>query len=136
MGYEVFKRTGVRVESPALTIVPDGRIAINAASSRILMEAGVKAVILLWDESTHRIALKAASKGTRDAYAVSLAPDCHSGSVRAKAFIAYIGWNAPQRQTMPATWSQSDKMLEAMLPPAFLEPRSNVGGKRRTKTGP
>src|SRR5260370_19545054 len=135
MGYEVFRRTGVRVESPALTIVPDGRIAINAASSRILMKAGVKAVVLLWDEATHKIALKAASKGG-DAYAVSLAPDCHSGSIRAKAFIAHIGWNATQRQTMPATWSQSDKMLEAMLPPAFLKPRSDVGGKRKTKTGP
>ena len=46
MAYEVFKRTGVRVEEPALSLVPDGRIALNAAAVRVLTQAGVKSVLL------------------------------------------------------------------------------------------
>lgn len=35
MTYEVFKRTGARVETPTISIVPEGRIAINSAAVRI-----------------------------------------------------------------------------------------------------
>jgi len=126
MAYEKFARTSVRVDTPTLSLVPDGRITVNAAACRLLAGAGVKAVVLLWDELTHRIALKAAPKGDRDAFAISIT-GLHSGSLRAKSFLTYIGWNAPRRQTLPATWSESEKMLEAMLPPAFLKARPRHG---------
>ena len=135
MAYEKFERTSVRVETPALSLVPDGRITVNAAACRLLTGAGVKAVVLLWDESTHRIALKAASKGDRDAYAVSMPSGNYSGSLRAKSFLAYIGWNAPLRQTLPATWNESEKMLEAMLPPGFLRARHSSRGKPKARSG-
>ena len=131
MAYEKFKRTAVRIESPALSLVPDGRIVLNAAAGRILIEARVKTVVLLWDEPTHRMALKATSKGDRDGYAVSMGD--HSASVRAKSFITHIGWNAPRRETMPATWNQSEKMLEAMLPPGFLKARPDSKGKAKAR---
>jgi hypothetical protein len=120
MAYEVFKRTGVRVESPALSIVPDGRITINAAAARCLSQAGVKAVVLLWDRADHKMAVKAAPKGDTNAYAVSLSPDRHSGSLRAKAFIAHIGWRAPKRERLLATWNEKEKMFELTLPEKYL----------------
>lgn len=64
MAYEVFERTAVRVEDPTLAITPDGTIVFNAAASRILVGAGVKAVLLLWDKNTNKFAVKATSKGT------------------------------------------------------------------------
>ena len=63
MAYEVFKRTGARVESPTLSITPEGRATINAAAVRIFVNAGIKSVLLLWDRTSHTLALKAAQKG-------------------------------------------------------------------------
>lgn len=129
MAYEKFRRTGVRIEAPTLSMVPDGRITMNAAACRILTQAGVKAVVLLWDELTHTIALKAAPKGDRDAFAVSIVPGTYSGSVRATSFMKHIGWNASKRETMPATWNESERMLEVKLPPGFLRTRLDGGAR-------
>jgi hypothetical protein len=135
MAYERFERTSIRVETPTLSLVPDGRITVNAAACRLLAGAGVKAVALLWDELTHRIAMKAASKSDRDAFAVSMPSGNYSGSLRAKSFLTYIGWNAATRQTIPATWNESEKMLEATLPPGFLKPRPSSRGKPKVRAG-
>jgi len=121
MAYEVFKRTGARVESPTLSIVPEGRIAINAAAARIFVSLEIKSVLLLWDRSNHKLAIKAAHKGDKNAYAVSIAPASHSGSLRAKTFLSYIGWNARKREMIPATWNEKEEMLEATLPAEYLE---------------
>ena len=120
MAYELFKRTGVRVESPALSLVPDGRITINAAATRLLIGAGVKLVLLLWDKDNHKMAVKAAQKGDKNAYAVSLSPDKYAGSLRAKAFMAHIGWKAPRREMVMATWDEKEKMFELTLPGKYL----------------
>jgi hypothetical protein len=75
MAYEVFKRTGVRVEQPALALTPDGRIALNATATRVLVEAEVKTVLLLWDSENHKVAIKPVPKGDKNAYTVSLVSD-------------------------------------------------------------
>jgi len=116
MPYETFERTGVRVEEPSISIVPDGRIAINAAASRILLEAKVKSVLLLWDKANRKIALKAASPSDKNSFAVSLTGS-HSGTVRAKAFVDHIGWLGRPRETIRAEWNDKERMLEASIPP-------------------
>jgi hypothetical protein len=121
MAYEVFKRTGARVETPTLSIVPGGRIAINAAATRIVLEAGIKRVLLLWDQTNHRVAIKAAKRGDENAYAVSVAPGSHSGSLRAKAFLSYIGWKGRKREMIPTAWNEKERMFEATLPLEHLE---------------
>jgi hypothetical protein len=131
MAYEVFKRTAVRVEEPSLSLVPDGRIALNAAAVRVLTGAGVKSVLLLWDKTNYKIALKAAPKGDKNAYAVSVVRDSHSGSLRAKALLTHIGWNAPKRTMLPATWHQHEKMLEVTLPPEYVGSAKTADQKRK-----
>ena len=135
MAYEVFKRTGVRVESPTLSLVPDGRITINAAAVRILTHAGVKAVLLLWDKANNKMALKAASRADRNTYAVSIAGETRSGSLRAKTFLAHIGWNAPDRERLPAVWDEKEKMFEVSLPPQYLGSGKTVLARRTSKGG-
>jgi hypothetical protein len=49
MTYKTFERRCVRVEDLTIAIDPKGRLALNAASSRALSGAGVKAVTILWD---------------------------------------------------------------------------------------
>ncbi len=95
-------------------------MVINAAAARLLIEAGVKSVLLLWDKANHKMAVKAAQKGDKNAYAVSLSPDKYSGSLRAKAFVAHIGWRAPRREMLLATWNAKEKMFELTLPEKYL----------------
>lgn len=134
MAYEVFKRTAVRVEEPSISLVPDGRMALNAAAVRILTRAAIKAVLLLWDKSNNKIALKAAAKGDKNAYAVSIVRDSHSGSLRAKSFLGHIGWSAPKRTLLPATWSEKEKMFEITLPQDHISSAATADAKRKSKT--
>jgi hypothetical protein len=120
MGYEVFKRTGARVETPTISITPDGRITINAAAVRIARESRVKSVVLLWDSNNHRLAIKVTSTSNPDSYALTIATS-HSGSMRAKSFLKYIGWRARKRETIPATWDERERMFEATLPVEYLD---------------
>lgn len=135
MGYEVFKRTGARVETPTLSITPDGRIVPNAAAARVLKGAGARHVLLLWDRANHRLALKAAQRTNKNAFSVSLAPDGRSGGVRARSLLRYIGWNAPQRETLSAIWNEGEKMLEIELPLRCINPKKGGVGKQKTEAG-
>lgn len=122
MAYEVFKRTGARVEAPTLSITPDGRIAINAAAVRIAQEARIEAVLLLWDAVNRRLAIKAAQKKDKNSFALSIAPASHSGSLRASRFIAHIGWKARKREAIPLTWNGEERMFEGTVPIEYLKP--------------
>lgn len=134
MAYEVYRRTGFRVEKPSLSLVPDGRIALNAAAGRILTQEGIKSVLLLWDSSTKKVALKAAAKGDRNAFAVSIVRDTHSGSLRAKSFLDHIGWSAKKRTMLQATWNGRERMLEITVPKDQLGAVENSGSVRGPKT--
>ena len=123
-------RTGARVEEPTLSIVPGGRIATNAAATRIVLEAGIKRVLLLWYWTNHRIAIKAAKKGDENSYAISVAPGSHSGSLRAKTFLSHIGWNGSKRQMVPTVWNEKEQMFEATLPIKHLDSPERWGAKR------
>ena len=130
MAYELFKRTSVRVEQPTLGFAPDGRIALNAAAVRLFMHARITSVLLLWDKASNKIALKAASKSDKNAYAVS-ATRRQSGTLAAKSFFAYIGWRATERVLTDATWSDKEKMLEVTLPSECFGPAKITSDRRR-----
>src|SRR5580698_10493440 len=86
VAYKTFERGSVRTEELALTVAPSGRLFLNAASGRAFEGAGVRAVKLLWDEETCRIALQATKKGDRNAYSIAHGGDSRSSIVTAKAF--------------------------------------------------
>lgn len=121
MGYEVFKRTSIRADKPALSVTPDGRIFLNASAVRVFLEARVRSALLLWDKANHRLALKAAEKGDQNAYAVSINRG-RFGSMSAKSFFSYIGWNSHRRVVLPAVWNGREKMLEVTLPSQYIRP--------------
>jgi hypothetical protein len=134
MAYEVFTRTAVRVEEPTISLVPDGRMAFNAAAVRILIEAGVTSVLLLWDKSNYKVALKAATKADKNSYAVSIVRASHSGSLRVKSFLHHIGWNAPKRTMLPMKWRERDRMFELTLPREYVGSEMSRGLKQKAKT--
>jgi len=120
MAYEVFKRSGARVETPTLSITPDGRIVPNAAAFRILTAAGARYVLLLWDKDNYKLAIRSTQKTNKNAFAVSVGADGRSGGIRAKSFLNYIGWRAQQRQRLPAVWDEKEKMFEIELPSSYV----------------
>lgn len=120
VAYEIFRRTTARVETPALALTIDGRMALNAAAVRVFVSSGIASVLLLWDKANNRLALKAAQKNDKNSYAVSMGRDSHSGSLRAKAFLSHIGWKAPKRLLLPAVWNEKERMLEVDLPAEYL----------------
>jgi len=128
MAYETFVRRSVRIEEPALAVAPNGRIALNAAASRLLEKSGVKAVKILWDKTTCGIALQAAHKEDRDSYSLAFGNGYHSATLAAKAFVRHIGWSSKQRQTVPAKWNEQQKMLKARLPHRFVRMREEKDG--------
>jgi hypothetical protein len=132
MAYEMFERSAVRVDTPALSISPSGRLAINAAACRLLMEARIKTVVILWDEATNRMAIRAAPKGERNSFTITFTGR-HSASLRAKSFFNHIGWNAPKSETLATTWNAAEKMFEAALPPRYLAAGSTKSEKTKPK---
>jgi hypothetical protein len=130
MAYEVYKRTAARVETPTISILPSGRIAINAAGVRILLAAGIKSVVILWDRRNHRVGIKAAQKGDTNAFAVSISRRS-SANLRAKSFLNFIGWSAPKKEMLPAAWNEREKMFEIALPPEHLGWEQNERMKRK-----
>jgi hypothetical protein len=119
MAYEMFERTATRVDTPSLAIAPGGRVALNAAACRILIDAGVRTVVILWDKARGRIAIKPTPKGEKNSFTVSFTGH-HSGSFRAQSFLRHIGWNAPKRVPLATAWNAAEKMFEASLPPQYV----------------
>jgi hypothetical protein len=119
MPYETFERTSVRVSDPTVSVTTDGRIAVNAAASRLFAKAGTKAIRILWDKATCGIALQAAQKNDKNAYSVAFS-EGRSATIAAKSFLKYVGWSANRRQTISAKWNEQQKMLEAQLPSGFV----------------
>jgi hypothetical protein len=91
-------------------------MTINAAAVRIARDARISSVLLLWDSASHRVAIKAAQRGDKNSYALSIVAASHSGSIRAKSFLGHIGWKARRRETMPMAWNEKERMFEATLP--------------------
>jgi hypothetical protein len=102
MAYEMFERTAVRVDTPALSIAPGGKVAINAAACRLLTEAGIKSVVILWDKARNKMAIKAAPKGEKNLFTITFTGR-YSASLKAKSFLDHIGWNAPKREMLHTT---------------------------------
>lgn len=130
VAYELFERVAVRVDEPTLSVAPGGRIAFNAAACRILLDAKIKTVVILWDKDTNRIAVKAASKGEKNAFGISFTGDNHSASLTAKLFLRRIAWSASKRVALDTIWNATDRMFEATLPGQYLATGANHGKRR------
>jgi hypothetical protein len=130
MAYETYERTSVRVSNPTVSVTTDGRIAVNAAASRLFAKAGTKAVRILWDKATCGIALQAAQKSDKNAYSVVF-NEGRSATIAAKGFLKHVGWSADRRQTVPARWNEQQKMLEAELPSSCIGTRGKKGITRK-----
>jgi hypothetical protein len=131
MAYQLFERTAVRVDTPTLAIARQGKVFINAPACRLLVQAGIKTVVILWDQATNRMAIKGAPKGEKNSFTLTFTRGS-SGSFTAKSFFRHIGWNAPKSEKLATTWNAAERMFETTLPLKYLAPAS-AEVKRRSK---
>jgi hypothetical protein len=132
VAYEVFERGIIRVEQPVVSVLPDGRLTLNAAATRALEKAGVRTVRVLWDKLKYGIALEACDKGDKNSYSIAFSR-ARSASISLKAFLRSIGWSANRRQSVPARWDSSRRMLEAELPARYVGGRRQKEAQRKTE---
>lgn len=69
--YEVFEKKATRSGFPAVSITPAGKLDLNAAAVRKFREAAAENVLLLWDKTHRKIAIRVISKRDTRSFKVS-----------------------------------------------------------------
>jgi hypothetical protein len=128
MGYEVFDSKVMRVGSPQLAIHADGKVALNADVGDILGPLGAKYVQILWDREACRLAIRPLTKQDKRTFKLTFLKGKRGGSLSARSFLKYIGWQSPRAITVPVQWNEKEGLLEAALP------RERVGQRTESAT--
>jgi hypothetical protein len=137
VGYQIFEKQITRTTTPAITITKIGRIMLNAASTRIFHENGVESVLLLLDKEAGKVALKPISKKDARAYRVTYGKNNNGCSFSGKSFLDFAKMDYSRKRTFPATWNESDGLLEVTLSKEREEKRRlvTVSEKKLGKVG-
>ncbi len=115
MAYELFNIKSTRIGSPALTITAEGRIVLNADAGDLLRRKGAKFVQILWDAKTLRMALRPLAKPAESTYKLSTKGGRRGMTFSGFTFLRHIGWAFGESSTIPVTWNEKEKLLEASL---------------------
>jgi len=121
MPYETYNRkTDKPIVPPFLTIrrpndTPGfARMTLNVTAMRILHDAKIDAVALLWDKENYRIALRAVPADDPLAFRISPGRKNFQGNVSAAGFLRYIGFHIdPAAVRLRVSWNPAKRMLEA-----------------------
>ncbi len=118
MPFEIFHRKSVRINSPAITLSPSGRIYLNQGAVECLVSRRrlPYAVLFLWDERTKTAAIKAATDTDERAYRVAYSDKGSGATITAKSFLSWIGFPFAQSITVPADWKEKQRLLSFQLP--------------------
>jgi hypothetical protein len=112
--YEVFEKKATRVEFPAVSVTPAGKLALNAAAARRFKEEAVEYVLLLWDKVHRKIGIRVISKRDTRSFKVSYSRK-YGAAISAASFLRFIGWRETKRVTFPAVWNKEQGILEFSL---------------------
>src|SRR6185369_15098816 len=119
MGYEIFTRTKVSTVTPSISINKHCRIGLNRATTAIFQANAVQFVLAMWDADRCRMAFRPIVKKDSRAYGVSYAKQ--GGMFTAKMFLEHIGYDFSEGRTFPATWNESENMLEIDIPSEYIK---------------
>ena len=117
MRYQVFEQKSIKIQSPAVTLSPSGRIYINQAAAELLMDYNATEVLLLWDEGSETAAMRPVQNDVR-AYRIAYSHKGSGATITAKSFLNWIGYtdSGVGPITIPANWNRRQKALEFEIP--------------------
>jgi hypothetical protein len=135
--YEVFTRKTPRMGSPVMSFSKIGQITFNQTAARVLQNATIEHVLLMWDADERKVALKStSSKKDQRAYRIRYAEKGNGGNFSAKTFMDYIGIDYSQRRGIPIEINPNHEMfIEVKLPDTFFKKKGQQGPKIVGKTG-
>jgi len=105
---------------PCISVTPSLILWLNATACRLVVEAGIHAVFVLWDPMERRLVLRPAEKGAPDSYRITFNRSNSGAQICAVGFLKHIKWSAEARETVIATWDAAEKSIEATVPAKFL----------------
>jgi hypothetical protein len=123
VSYAVFERKSQRKGVPTLSFSKLGQIVFNQNASAILQKGTIERILLLWDGSAKKLAMKATSnKNDTRAYVIRFNPNGNGASFSAKTFIDHIGVDITERKAIPVDIDANNEyFLEVGLPEGFFK---------------
>jgi hypothetical protein len=124
--YEVFTRKTSRIGTPTITFTKMGQIAFNQSAARILHKAAIESILILWDSSEGKLAMKStANKKDVRIYRLRYNEKGNGASFSAKTFLDFAGINYADRKPIPVEINTDLEMfLELKIPDALMKKKS------------
>jgi hypothetical protein len=123
MSYEIFEKKATRIGAPAITISKD-RISANSPAARIFHQQAVEFVLLLWDKTNRKLALRPLTKKDSRAYKLTYGQIKNNQpnglTFSARSFLSHIGWDYAEKKVMPAAWNEEEGIMECEIPAECL----------------
>lgn len=136
MPYEVFVRRMRRTGTPAVAFMQSGRISLNAAATKVLTDQAVEFVVLLWDGSTKKVAIRPIAKKDPRAYKLNKSGKGLGAGFSAVTFFEHIGFDHKKgTKSFPAEWNNEQGIFEISVADDVSDSRPLLaiggGGKRQ-----
>jgi hypothetical protein len=116
VGYTIFEKKQTRIGTPAVTVLTNARIALNASVTKLFNKMAVENILLLWDKDRTSMAIKPISKKDARAYKITYGKSLGGSSFSAKSFFDSVGYDYSEKRSMPAMWNEEEAILEVALP--------------------
>ncbi|MGO8790141.1 MAG: hypothetical protein ACLQVL_22530 [Terriglobia bacterium] len=123
MAYEVFTRKVPRTGTPFLSFSKIGTFAFNQTASRILQKETIEHVLLLWDATANKLAVKTTSnKKDPRAYRIRYNDKGNGATFSAKTFLDYVGIDYSERKPLPIEITpNSEYIVEVKIPDELMK---------------
>ena len=123
---EWFTKKTPRLGSPLLSFSKLGQVTFNQTAARILQKEPVEYILIGWDPTESKIAMKAiANKQDPRAYKIRYNPKGNGASFSAKTFLDYAGIDYSERKAIPIEINtNAEVFLDVKVPETLLKNKS------------
>lgn len=143
MPFEIYtKERQSKSLSPMLSISPLGRCTLNRAAAEMFDKDAVQIVLLLWDNETHKMAIRPITKKDPRSFNIRYSRTdkiATSAAFSGVLFLKHIGYDMSETKSYPIQWNQEEAHFEAELPKERFQGQqaplmAMEGGKKHGKS--
>jgi hypothetical protein len=131
--YKIFPRNLARASSPVVSANRLGRITLNAAAARKMLEKKVEYVYVLWDADARKFALQPCAEPDATAYQLRFAESNAGAGFSAKPFLKTIGYEFEETIPLATQWLETEQLLEVQLPTEAFNKKYRFPRTRKSK---
>jgi hypothetical protein len=137
MAYEVFTRKVSRMGNPTLSFSNIGTFNFNQTAARTLQKETVEHVLLLWDSTVNKLAIKTTSnKKDPRAYRIRYNDKGNGATFSAKTFLDYVGIDYSERKRIPVEITpNSEYVIEIKVPDELFKKKQHPRVVEKGKAG-